>query len=70
MEPEAILPLKRPQVHLSPEEKTKRKIELVERLLIMGVNSNDIGLDETDSIATAFIEGRTKEDLGPVAGAI
>ena len=70
LEPEAILPLKRPQVHLSPEEKTKRKIELVERLLIMGVNSNDIGLDETDSIATAFIEGRTKEDLGPVAGAI
>jgi hypothetical protein len=69
-EPEAILPLKRPKVVLSNEEKSKRKQELVERLLVMGVSTDDIGLEDPDSVANAFIDGRTKEDLGPVAGAI
>lgn len=69
-EPEIILPLKRPKIELSAEELAKRKFELVERLLLMGVNSDDIGLDDKNSLAVAYIEGRTKEDLGPVAGSI
>ena len=69
-EPEEILPLKRPRISLSSEEKLKRKIELVDRLLMMGVNSDNIGLEDPDSLASAFIEGRTKEEIGPVAGAI
>ena len=47
-----------------------RKMELIDRLLMMGVNSDNIGLDDPESIAVAYIEGRTKEDLGPVAGSI
>lgn len=69
-EPEAIFPLKKPRMALNAEERLKRKQELVERLLVMGVSSDDIGLEDPDSIANAYIEGRTKEDLGPVAGSI
>ena len=69
-EPELILPLKRPKVILNQEEKMMRKMELIDRLLMMGVNSDNIGLDDPESIAVAYIEGRTKEDLGPVAGSI
>lgn len=69
-EPETILPLKRPKFHLTAEDKTSRKLELVDRLVLMGVNTDDIGLDDPESLSNAYIEGRTKEDLGPVAGAI
>lgn len=69
-EPEEILPLKRPRINLNAEDRAKRKMELVERLLLMGVSTDDIGLEDPESIANAYIDGRTKEDLGPVAGAI
>ena len=69
-EPEIIMPLKRPKIELTTEDKVRRRVELIERLLVMGVSSDDIGLEDPESIANAYIEGRTREDLGPVAGSI
>lgn len=61
---------KKPKLVLTPQQKSQRKQELIQRLSLMGVPEHKIGLDDPTSLANAFIEGRTKEFLGPIAGAI
>lgn len=62
--------IKKPKLELTPQEKAQRKKNLIERLKLMGVPEDKIGLDDPTSLASEFIQGRTKDDLGPVAGAI
>ena len=61
---------KKPKLALTLQQKSQRKQELIQRLSLMGVPEHKLGLDDPTSLASAFIEGRIKESLGPIAGAI
>ena len=54
----------------SEEDKTLRKIQLIERLTLMGLDTDNLDFDDTSSLAYSFIQGKTKKDLGFVAGAV
>jgi hypothetical protein len=50
--------------------KALRKIQLIERLTLMGLDTEHIRFDDKESIAYSYINGRTKKDIGIVAGAV
>ncbi|CAG9330149.1 unnamed protein product [Blepharisma stoltei] len=69
-EADVIIPLKKPKLELSDTQKENRRKELTERLKLMGVNLEEIEMNDEDGIFCAYVNGRTKQDIGPVAGAI
>lgn len=55
---------------LSEDEKVLRKMQLIERLTLMGLDTERINFDDKSSIVYSYITGRTSKDLGIVAGAV
>ncbi|OMJ78444.1 hypothetical protein SteCoe_21727 [Stentor coeruleus] len=58
------------KIVLSEEEKIQRKVELIERLNIMGINTENINFDEKKGLIYMYINGRVSRDLGYVAGVV
>lgn len=69
-EPEMIIPLKKPKLELDESQKNRRRAELTERISLMGIALHEVDMRDNDGIFMAYVNGRTKQELGQVAGAI
>ena len=55
---------------LTEDEIIVRKLQLIERLTLMGLNTETVDFNSKNSLAYSFIRGRTNKDIGMVAGSI
>ena len=55
---------------LTEEETIMRKIQLIDRLTLMGLDTEYLDFEDTEGLAYNFIHGKSKKDLGTTAGTI
>jgi hypothetical protein len=58
------------KVKFTEDEKIVRKMQLIERLTLMGLDTQKIDFEEKSGLAYSFIVGRTSKELGVIAGTI
>lgn len=68
--PDEISDEPKKKIKLSDDEKLQRKLELIERLTLMGINTENINFEEKKGLIYMYINGRLSRDLGYVAGAV
>lgn len=69
-EPDLPVFNKRKKISFTEDQMELRKDELIERLTMMHLDITQVNFEDPDSLANAYVTGRTTMELGPVAGAI
>ena len=58
------------KVKLSEDDMVVRKMQLIDRLTLMGLDTEKIDFDDKSSLAYSYIVGRTSKELGVIAGKV
>lgn len=63
--------MERKKTNVSDEAKNLRKIQLIERLSLMGLDTDQIDFEDPESLAYEYVQGKSrKKDLGSIAGVL